>query len=219
MVRGRKNPSTAPRPASSRATRSSAGQPAHVDAAESESSATQKLPKLRIPGKSRHPTTPTASATPTTTRAPSPSRSSPKITPPLEFNASNVEVRDALNSLMGPGSSNKGGVLENEVTASEESDSDEVEILDGDTVEQAWSPILQDEPLSRHKDKRKHSASDVSRDQVSCEGSAGSGGIDEEAEEEEEEEEAEKEELEGTLITNDNLSLLYSLTDTLCFRY
>jgi hypothetical protein len=217
MVRGRKNPSTAPRPASSRATRSSAGQPARVDAAESESSATQKLPKLRIPGNSRLPTTPTTS-TPTTTRAPSPSRSSPEITPPPEFNASNAEVRNALNSLMGPGLSNKAGVLQNEVTDSEESDSDEVEILDHDAEEQPWSPILQHESPSHRKDKRKRGASDVSRDQVSGEGSVGAGGIDEEAEEEEEEE-TEEEELKGTPVANDNPSLLCSLTDTLCFRY
>ena len=76
---------------------------------------------------------------------------------------------------MGPGSSNNAGVLKNEITDSGESDPDEVEFLDGDTVERPWSPLLQPEPLSRHKEKRKHSASDVSRDQVSCEGSVGSG--------------------------------------------
>jgi hypothetical protein len=88
-------------------------------------------------------------------------------------------------------------------------------------VEWPWSPILQPEPLSRRKDKRKCSASDVSRDQVSCEGSVGSGGIDEEAEEEGEGEgEAEKEELKGKPVAlSDNPSLLRSFTDTLCFRY
>ena len=112
---------------------------------------------------------------------------------------------------MGPGSSNNAGVLKNEITDSEESDLDEVEFLDGDAVERPWSPLLQPEPPSRRKEKQKRGASDVSRDQVSCEGSVGSGGIEEEEEEEEEaeEEEAEEEEeeLKGMPDTNDNPSL------------
>ena len=53
-------------------------------------------------------------------------------------------------------------------------------------MERPWSPLLQPEPPSRLKEKRKRGASDVSRDQVSCEGSVGSGEIEEEEEEEEE---------------------------------
>lgn len=118
----------------------------------------QSLPKLRIPaGKLSHSTTPTT-ATPTATQAPSPTRSessderSPQITPPLDTNFSKVEVHEALNSLrrqrLGPSNTQSTGVLEADITGSEESESD-IEILDDAEVQRPWSPLLQPDSSCR----------------------------------------------------------------------
>jgi len=65
-------------------------------------------------------------------------------------------------------------------------------------VEHTWSPLLQPEPkLSHHKIKQKHGVSDVSRDQVSSEGSPGPAMIDNE---DVKKEKQSKEELEGTYV-------------------
>jgi len=105
---------------------------------------------------------------------------------------------------MGQGASGK--VVIKDLTESEESDSSkdsEIEII----AEVLEKPLAKRPPPSHgHKDKRKHGASDVSRDHASSEEAPGSGRIEEEQMEEDEQEaeeegegadSAEEEEAEG----------------------
>ena len=213
-----KKPSVAASSSSRATTRSSAvkaGPTPAIDVQTAPSTTQQSLPKLRIPARKpelSHSTTPTA------TRAPSPTRESessdegsPQITPPPETNFSKVEVHEALNSLrrqrLEPSNTRSTGVLEVDITGSEESESD-VEVLDDAEVERPWSPLLQPD-LPRCKVKRKRGVSDTSRDQVSAEESPASAVIDEE-EEDSEEEDSEEEELEPGTSTHCNFSLTTS---------